>query len=56
MTTAPLLPPHLALKFTAGLSSYDTLTLLLELVSFLRHPFISQGMFARARRTVSNVL
>jgi hypothetical protein len=55
MTTASLLPPHLALKITAGLGSYDTLTLLLELVSFFCHPCIGDGMFAGSRRAVSDI-
>lgn len=56
MTTASLLPPYLALKFTAGLGGHDTFTLLFELVSFFCHPCIREGMFTSSRRTVSNIL
>lgn len=56
MTAASLLPPDLALKITAGLGSHDTLTLLLELVSFFCHPCIGEGVFTCARGAVSDAL
>jgi hypothetical protein len=56
MTTTALLSPYLALELTTGLSGYDTLTLLFELVSFLCHPSICECVFAGARRAVSDIL
>lgn len=56
MTTTALLPPYLALELTAGLSGYDTLTLLFELVSLFCHPSICECVFAGARRAVSDIL
>jgi hypothetical protein len=56
MTATALLPPYLALELTARLSGHDTLTLLLELVSLLRHPSIRECVFAGARCAVSDIL
>jgi hypothetical protein len=56
MTTTALLPPYLTLELTTGLSGYDALTLLLELISLLCHPSICECVFAGARCAVSDIL
>ena len=56
MTTAALLMPHLTLQLTPRVHTYQSLALLLNLMSRVGHPFIRKGMFGGPNGAVSNVL
>ena len=55
MTTTPLLVPYLALQLAFWVRAYDRLAFRPKCFRLLEHPRVSQCMFARPNRTVTDV-
>jgi hypothetical protein len=55
MAPAASLMPHLALQLAPRIHLHQTLTLTLDLISRLGHPFIREGMFSSSDSAKSNI-